>query len=260
MVHLVDNNIAWALFLEPGTEASSAAESCLNAAIETFQPAPSMMHVELLFCDDRRRLQGFATYLGAAANFSGAFGNQREFYLGNRAGKWRAVPFVISNGAALTAECYHHVDTPYSLRRYLFSVPPVRAISFMLPDTPLAPGHCATVSARLIRRVDGPKRLVHASAWYAPSTLFLEVTNEKNRLAARTELLNHAPTVENQAFADVMCRGSDESVERLSESERIGALRLLSETALADDVDDTKRAISQRLLATGLLRCLLLQM
>ena len=259
MLHLVDNKIAWALFLEPGTEASSAAEACLNAAIEAFQPAPSMMHVELLFCDDRRRLRGFATYLGATANFSDAFGNQREFYLGNRAGKWRAVPFVIRDGAALAAECHHHVDTPYSLSRYLFSVPPVRAISFMLPDTPLAPAHCATVTARLIRRVDGPKKLVHASAWYAPSTLFLEVTNEKNRLAARTELLNHAPAAENQAIVDVICRGSDASVGELSKSERMGALRLLSEHAIADDIDETKRAISQRLLATALLRCLLIK-
>lgn len=44
------------------------------------------MHVELIF-HGTQNLRGFATYLGAKANFSDTFGNQREFYLGERAGR-----------------------------------------------------------------------------------------------------------------------------------------------------------------------------
>lgn len=217
------NKIAWALFLEPGMEASSAAAGCLNAAIEAFQPAPSMMHVELLFCGGGGNLRGFATYLGATANFSETFGNQREFYFGDRSGKWRAVPFTIRDGAALEAECYSHVGTPYSLCRYLFSLPPARAIASLLSDAPLAPAHCATLAARLIQKVDGKARLAHASSWYAPSTMFLELSNEANRLAVRTELLNETTNDQHQAAAEVLRNRDNESVQRLSQGERAGA-------------------------------------
>ena len=184
--------------------------------------------------DDEARMN-FATYLGKRADWGSQFGDPEEFYLGKNFDAWRATPVLAWDAAnRLRDECEtHHVKTPYAawfrLYNYPFSVPPLRSLAWTLDDAPKTPAHCATLSARILRRALPETELPMSSAWYGPSTLFLELASERRMRAYQRQILDYdqsrsLPEVEEDAAAAergerTLLYGSDLEVYRLGQHE-----------------------------------------
>ena len=106
-----------------------------------------------------------------------------RFYLSPKnATGWRAIPVMASDLADLVRkEADKHEGTPYSLFSYLFSAPPGRSFAWTQSGQAQAACHCATLSARVLRNASSDVRLPFSSAWYSPSTLFIEM-RKRSRL------------------------------------------------------------------------------
>lgn len=238
-------------------------ERALDGVVQTMQPAPSMTHIELCMSPNTRRDDmHFATYLGAKAGWGASFGGQREFYLGHNASSWRAVPVVCRDASArLRTECSKHVGTPYSIAKYIFALPPVRALAGLLSDVPQTPAHCAILAARCLKTSLSEIGLNHASSWFGPSTLFLELDSETKRAAFHEQLLRSDPTVraisedegETRAMHQLL-NGSDDDIRALAEEACVLALHRITVRSLEPGLDEVARRIVQKQLATALLR------
>ena len=245
-------------------------EQALDTIVQTVQPAPAMTHIELVVPSSRDADDvHFATYLGKHANWTSEFGDCLDFYLNpNRNGRsWRAVP-VMAHGALsrLRKECNLHVHTPYGsayrLFDYPFSVPPLRSLAWALSDEPNSNAHCASLVARCLKRGLPELYIPEPSAWYGPSTLFLELTRQTRLESYRERMkemdtLKSLPESEEAAQAvDTLLRGSDDSVRALSAAEcRSGVDHLCSKCVTASTISDvTMERIVQKQLAMALLR------
>jgi len=245
-------------------------ERWLDAIVQTVQPAPALTHIELVIPprNDTDEVH-FATYLGKSANWGSGFGDSANFYLNpdGNGGSWRAVP-VVAHGALsrLREECANHVGTPYGSARWLFnypfSVPPLRSLAWTLDDKPKANAHCATLTARCLKRAFPELYIPEASAWYGPSTLFLELARRarmlsyRDRMAEMATVKSLAETEEAANAAGVLLRGSDDDVRALSATEcqaGVDLLCLKSVNAAANS-DVTVERLSQKQLAIALLR------
>ena len=245
-------------------------ESALDAVVQTMQPTPAMTHSELLIppeheADDMH----FAVYLGKNANWGRAFAGGAKFYLdpNGNAKSWRAIPIMGQDAVErVRRECDKHRETPYGsayrLFNYPFSVPPLRSFAWMLDDAPGAPAHCASLVARCLRRSMPELNLTNASAWYGPSTLFLELTR-KARMASYSRILEEEETVQSIAetedaarAAEALLRGSDDTVRALTDADcRIGVDLLCKKCITAANGNDaTVERLAQKQLARGLLR------
>jgi hypothetical protein len=239
------------------------AETALDAVVQLFQPSPAISHVELFIPKNNSfEDSNFATYIGCQAGWGKSFGGQRNFYLGRNASLWRAVPIAARDASdRVRTEACGHEGTPYSLARYAMAVPPFRAFSGMLPNGVGAPAHCATLSARILQRALQERAPAHASGWYGPSTLFLEMESKANTDNTRQFLENSitstssdcSPYEETQALHTLL-GGSDQDVAALTDAQATRAVSLLTERALQPGLDATGRRIVQRQLATALLR------
>lgn len=265
--------VAYVLSLE-GDEPNSKWtwwETTLDALVQSSQPAPAMTHTELLLPpesgDDAE--MHFALYLGKQAHWGSVFGGGKKFYLdpqGN-AKSWRAVPIVGQDAVRrLRAECSKHSGTPYGpihrLFNYPFSMPPGRSLAWMLDDSVGAPAHCASLTARCLRRALPELGLSHPSAWYGPSTLYLELARA-SRMASYEQYLAEDATVKATVevetaakSADTLLRGSDDAVVALSHDECQCGIDLLTAKTVnaAVDGDVTAERLTQKNLARALLR------
>ena len=246
----------------------------LDFVVQTFQPAPVMTHVELLVPPTQTKKEPkvhFATYSCKTAGWEGHFekppaspGEGLRFYLGGRnATSWRAIPIMASDLAeAVRKEGDKHEDTAYSLSSYFFSAPPGRALAWTQSDSPKSPCHCATLSARVLRNAAPSINLPCSSAWYAPSTLFIELGRKSRTEEMRTELeerMPHARSLPEQEATDrakrVLIGGSDEAVRNLSHEDcRYAVLEL---TKRAIDAADRGVAVERKLAEQSLARALL---
>ncbi len=245
-------------------------ETALDTLVQSAQPSPAMTHTELVLppttaYDDMH----FAIYLGKQAHWGSAFGGGRKFYLdpqGN-AKSWRAVPVVGQDAVdRLRAECAKHTGTAYGpmhrLFNYPFSMPPGRSLAWLLDDTAGSPAHCASLTARCLRRALPELGLSRPSAWYGPSTLYLELARESRMVSYKkylTETETVKATVELELAAksaDTLLRGSDESVVALSHDECQCGVNLLTSKVVdaAIDGDTTAERLMQKNLARALLR------
>lgn len=245
-------------------------ERWLDTIVQTMQPAPALTHIELIIppTNDSDEVH-FATYLGKSANWGSGFGDSLNFYL-NPSGNgrsWRAIP-VMAHGATsrLRKECAEHVGTPYGNARrlfnYPFSVPPLRSLAWALADEPRADAHCATLTARCLKRALPELYIPEASAWYGPSTLFLELAR-KARMVSYRERVNEMATVkslpeteEASRVAETLLRGSDDNVRALSAAECQAGIDMLCSKSLNASVasDVTVERLAQKQLAVALLR------
>ena len=163
------DSVVYLLCLEGSTEPDpnwSGAEVFIDKLVQLAQPAPSITHCELVIppCEKGDDMH-FATYLGAQAGWGRSFSGQRSFYLGRNAALWRAVPIACANAASkLRTECFKHEATPYSIARYVCSAPPLRAFAGMLSDAVGSSAHCATLSARVLKRTLNEVAPVHSSS------------------------------------------------------------------------------------------------
>tara|TARA_B110000971_G_C19982368_1_gene487979 strand:+ start:271 stop:1137 length:867 start_codon:yes stop_codon:yes gene_type:complete len=250
-----------ALESEEDTETKSwSAESALNAIVKFAQPAPAIAHVEILFPPFSEEMH-FSTYMGTKASYGSAFDNQRSFYLGSNSGRWRAIPLSFANAASrLRSECDIHVGTEYTLLRYMLAVPPFRAITSMFSDKPKDFAHCATLTARCIRRAFPELGIMHPSAWYGPSTLALELDQDTHVLQTRSFLSDrdHNKSVgEEEELSSTMVtllHGPDEDVRQLPKHAISNAVFALSVRTVQPDLDSVAKRIVQKQLATALLR------
>lgn len=260
------DDVVFVLALEGGDvdPKMGVAAQLLDAVVTGCQPAPGISHIELLFSSpgdanrDVPQDMHFATYLGQTAGFGRSFGGQREFYLGHNFPNWRAVPIVAPRASPLVrAECLSHVGTPYSISRYLFSAPPLRSIASIFDDRPQRPAHCATLTARCLRRALGLP-LKRPSAWYSPSTLFLEISQRKDALFAGDGAggtVGTDGTGGTDSDPGVVLHRSDEELRALDPARIDAVVRRLASRALTPDLDDITKRIVQKQLAAVLLRC-----
>tara|TARA_X000000368_G_scaffold274916_1_gene218102 strand:- start:3913 stop:5076 length:1164 start_codon:yes stop_codon:yes gene_type:complete len=245
-------------------------ETALDALVQSAQPAPAMTHTELLLPPENADEEmHFAIYLGKQAHWGSVFGGGKKFYLdpqGN-AKSWRAVPVVGQDAVLrLRAECSKHSGTPYGpahrLFNYPFSMPPGRSLAWLLDDSVGSPAHCASLTARCLRRALPELGLSRPSAWYGPSTLYLELTRE-SRMTSYKQYLSEAETVKATVeveraakSADTLLRGSDDAVVALSHEECQCGVNLLTSKVVdaSIDGDPTAERLMQKNLARALLR------
>jgi len=222
----------------------SVFQRSIDKLVQSFQPSPVMTHVELVMPPSEEGLPpgtspdldphiNFATYLGRKANWGTTFENAEDFYLGKNYDAWRATPVVAWDAPERLREvCHeHHVGTNYApgwrLYNYPFSIPPLRSVAWTIDDTAKAPAHCAALTARCLKHAIPETDLPNSSAWYGPSTLFLEMARKSRMRAYMSQLDDEDPrrtaedikaSAEDAAIGEnALLRGSDLDVQRLTQ-------------------------------------------
>lgn len=250
--HESDEDVIFLLGIEAGPPRDdwTFGERVLDSLIRNFQPSPVLTHVELFLMpetpDDETT---FATYLGREAGWGSSEENS-GFYL-NGKNSWRAFPIKASQVSKLArVACEAELGAPYSLRRYATSVLPGRVIASLLPSSAGSPGHCATVSARILQAAG--VSLPRSAAWFSPSTLWLEATRP-----SRVDLMADSPRVQSiveseaaSLAAETLLRGSDDAVRMLTDSQCRAAINVLKRRVVGSEVP----VLFERQLARGLLR------
>ena len=242
----------------------------LDALVQACQPEPSMTHAELFVPpEDAEQDVHFSTYLGKHANWGSAFGAGHSFYLGTNKDLWVAVPVMCMDAAPrLRREVEAHVGTDYGtcrrfLYNYAFAVPPLRSVSGWVDDrTKEAPAHCALLTARCLRTGLAEAAPPNPSAWYGPSSLYLEMTAKERfeRYAAQRSELQHTRSLpEEEAVVDaanVLVWGADTAVAELDDDTCAEAIEHLCDRAVEAGCygDVRKQRETQRHLALGLVR------
>lgn len=245
-------------------------ERSIDVAINRAQPCPTMSHVEL-FVPPKREDHDvhFATYIGKRAGWGSRFDETYDYYLdpSNNGPTWRAVP-VMARGAVsrVRNECEKHIDTPYGspymLFNYPFSCPPFRSLAWVLEDKALCNAHCATLTTRCLRRAIPELNIPHSSAWYGPSTLFLELTKKERMVSYRDHLSNtHSRTSfekdeKSGLRSTTLLLGSDQDVCEMTPTECKDGIDLLCRRCVvaSADGDSTMERLLQKNLARALLR------
>lgn len=245
-------------------------ETALDSVVQTFQPAPAATHIEIFLPAVQRHDDvHFATYLGKQANWGSEFSDSTDFYLdpNGNGPYWRAVPIMAHDAIhRLRNECDRHVGTPYGsayrLFNYPFSVPPFRNLAWSLDDTPGADAHCAALTMRCLRRALPELNIPHPSAWYGPSTAFLQLAQHA-RMVSYAKRLDEMATVKSTPeqeeavqAAETLLRASDDAVKLLSDTEAKAGIALLTDRVIRAEVanDATAARNAQLNLARGLLR------
>ena len=258
------DDVVFALFLDcraDATPGASTAENALATLIRLMQPMPSMAHVELLIADSKGDPH-FATYIGRTAGWGASFGeNPAEFYMNLNAGLWRAVPIVSKNAAAkVRSEIGWHVDTPYSLARYVCSVPPLRSFAGLLSDDVGDPAHCAALTARCLKRAMGSSSnpIKKSPVWYGPSTLWLQLTHHNDNHHNHHNQTSHVHGAPESTlvYTETLLHGRNEAIRELSKAEKNEAILHMANRALhaARGSDSVGVKLVQKQLATALLR------
>ena len=238
-------------------------QTLLDNIVQIAQPAPSITHIEMIVPSsaDLQQSQHFSTYIFEKAQWWDAHAGGRSFYLGSNAGHWRAIPISCKSAARrVRIEANKHVGTAYSLARYVCAVPPVRAIASLIPDGVQSAAHCATLTARVLRRALKEATPVHASAWYGPATLFLEMSSGSVRertashLSDTSAMQSVAEEEEAATAMHTLLNENDDAVRELTDAACRSAIRTLARRACEEGLDETGRRIVQKQLATALLR------
>lgn len=253
-------DVVYALFLEPHDPPPGTTPSWLHKAVDfcvrTFQSHPVMAHVELVVPapPDSKKPINFATYMGESSGWNLDRQQNTLYYLSVTGGKWRAVPVFGSQAARKVRDmCDQCQNVDYSMLRYLTATPPLRAISGLVPDGLRAPAHCATLTARVLRRAVGGS-LDHKGAYYGPASLYAELTADlqERRIAPETTVVD----VETQRTVQTLLHDPLPSLKGLTDGEVLPALRMLTLKATASEAfgDDAVKILAQRQLASALLR------
>ena len=169
-------DVVYMLFLEPSSrgEALDGIEGIADTMVRMFSPGSEpIVHCEILVPPIPSSHEGrinFATYLGQRAEWQKCtLEDGVNYYLVQNGERWRAVPVFAPHAAsAVRVAADANVGAPYSIRRYVTSARPLRRFAWMLSDSPCAPGHCATLSARVLKQAGVADVLRHHSAWCAP--------------------------------------------------------------------------------------------
>jgi len=222
----------------------------VNAAVALFQPAPRLMHVELLLVDPHGGCWHFSTYLGDEARWRG----NDEYYQQH---SWRALP------VALEPQCVERVaqlcdsatreGTPYSVARYPFASWVLGAAASALSDEMRDPAQCAALTARVLTRA-GAQRLSRPCPRYSPSDLY----NELQMGTGCSRAPAGAPP--DPEALGILRQGTRAQLQQLGCARRAHALKGLArrvgeQAALLAGLDRPPNAAEQRELGWAAVRC-----
>jgi len=263
---------AYLLFLE-GADAEpgmSWGAWTLDTLVQACQPEPTMTHAELFVPPENADQDvHFSTYLGKKADWGSKFGGGHSFYLGTNKDLWVAVPVMCMDAAPrLRREVEAHVGTDYGtcrrfLYNYAFAVPPLRSVAGWVDDrTKEAPAHCGSLTARCLRAGLAEVGPPNPSAWYGPSSLYLEMASKERfeQYAAQRGELQHTRSLpEEEAVVDaanVLVWGADTAVAELDDDTCAEAIEHLCDRVVeAGCYGDVRRQReTQRHLALALVR------
>ena len=256
---------AYLLFLEPPQEevdrSHTLSQRLLDCAIQTFQPHPTMMHVEILLppSQSEEHLLHFATYIGAKSGWQLGHNENVGYYLrGENAGRWRAVPVFASDAVVrIRQECELERGVPYSLARYVSSIYPFRALASALSEERRAPAHCATLTARVLKNALGYGAPVPQSVnWYGPASLYSAVSAHAAAVSAAWPI--QTPEAETAKHVEQLLRSPEtpETVAAVGDAGCADAVRSLTMRVCSElqGGDSVSNAVAQRQLAMALLR------
>jgi hypothetical protein len=242
-------------------------ERTIDLLVQTFQPSPVLTHVELFLPTTRKGGEvHFSTYYGRHAAWGSEFGDGKPFYFGYNETKWRAIPIMGHKALqGLQGECAAEAEaeTPYSLRGYVFSVPPLRALAGTRYNGVGDPAHCAALSARVLTRALPTLNLPYSDAWYGPSTLFIELSKKVRMNAYNEHVTETTPATlsiseqeELSNARETLLSGSNESVRKLTTTACNMAVAHQSHLVIKERAT-TSDAARMRVLEKGLARMLL---
>lgn len=253
-------DVLFVLFLEPVddksvTDAPSFFERMVNYVVRHCQPSPVMVHCELVVPPAPASSQpvNFATYLGQRSGWQTDRATNAQYYGGDTANRWRALPIFGRHLARLArTACDESCDVEYSLKRYVSAAWGVRQLAALVPDGPRQPAHCATLAARVLNRAV-PNFLKHSSAFYGPASLYGELVRalgDQEVVPDVTAMGDLVPPLET------LMRHSDSVVARMSEADFLAAIRALTlrVSAAAVGNDAAMQIMAQKQLANALLR------
>jgi hypothetical protein len=268
-------DVSYAIFLEPREDSDptwSVGEWLVDEAIRKFSPSPVLAHCELITPPIPNSSGGrihFATYMGRdGADWQNMRGKEDgiSFYLIENGSRWRAVPIFGPNAAANVREAAQsNLHAPYSLAMYPTSARPLRAFCGMWNDGPGHMGHCATITARVLKSAGVGEGLQHCSAWYSPSSLYNDLVQSVAAPLAdgeRQTLTSVTPvTCANTIDTLLHAPRSYATVRELGDTACIDAVRALTlkVCATAEAGDPVASRIAQKQLGTALLRWVLLR-
>ena len=251
---------------------ASFGEALVDQTVQFGQPYPAITHVELWVGDrpnEKTEDNHFSTYLGTTrgALWTSGLTDSKKFY---SSAAWSAIPIFAPNvERRVRAECNLHNGTPYPpaavLWQYPMSIWPFRAFAGLLDDSINSPAHCAALSARILRSAVPEISLPHASHWFGPSSLYLELSTpermERALAAQRPVVRSQAEEEQDEALAEQLTLSSDDEVVAMSRGDVRQALHALAIQVLkagsrvkgVDPDQGAKRAAEERF-ARGLTR------
>tara|TARA_X000001036_G_scaffold248398_1_gene231495 strand:- start:243 stop:1226 length:984 start_codon:yes stop_codon:yes gene_type:complete len=250
----------WVMLADATNENAGIMGTCVDVGVQSIgQPNPAITHCELWMADKNEGdMNHFSTYLGAkgadgklcGAQWTDNMGSSERFY---RNKSWAAIPiYAVDAERRLRNECDMHVATPYptawTLYDYPWSVWPFRAMSGLFKsDTTHAPAHCATLSARILRKAFPEIVLRHDSHWYGPSSLYLELATphqmERSLQLQRQTVRSQVEQEEEDELLDGLLTSSNDELAEMDEDDARAAVSTAAvkvlETGSGDDVDQT---------------------
>ena len=270
-------DVAFVMFLEPPEHADpnmTFGERIIDDLIQRFSQKPTMVHVEVIippFVDKKSSKVHFATYLGSHAAYQNEYDAVAgvDFYLIRHGHRWRCLPVFGKNAVAeLRRACDANVGSPYSLLKYPTSSHYFRKYSWIWKDKPMASGHCATLTARVLRQAGVQCGLEHSPPWYSPSSLYAAIQSDiQTRLSSHLDTefndLNPADEEECAASIETILRGplSARSLQELGHSKCVQAIRQLTHRVVGCsnvEVSHEQRFVAERELGDAVLKwCLL---
>ena len=270
-------DIAFVMFLEPPEHTDpnmTFGERVIDDLIQMFSQKPTMVHVEVIippFVDSKSSKVHFATYMGSHASYQNEYDsvNGVDFYLIRHGHRWRCLPvFGKSAVAEIRRACDANVGSPYSLLKYPTSSHYFRKYSWIWKDKPMASGHCATLTARVLRQAGVQCGLAHSPPWYSPSSLYSAIQSDiQTRLSSHldTEFNELKPADEEECAASIetILRGplSARSLQELGHVKCVQAIRQLTHRVVGysiDDVNQEERHVAERELGDAILKWSLL--
>jgi len=226
-----DAALALVLFQERGSPPSSQSRShasgwigtrilhaSVNAAVAVFQPAPHLMHAELLVVDPTGGCWHFSTYLGDEARWR----DSDEYYEQHN---WRALPVAFERHCvervAQICDSAARIGTPYSVARYPFASWVLGAAASTLSDGLGDPAQCAALTARILTRACA-QRLKWSCPRYSPSDLYNELQTGAGCSRAPAET-----TCDPEALG-ILRQGTRAQLQQLNSDRRALALKSLA--------------------------------
>lgn len=268
-------DVSYVMFLEPRDDPDpswTAVEWFADAMIKRFSPVPTLSHVELIAPPIPSSSGGrvhFATYLsrnGADWQNQSDKDEGVDFYLIENGARWRALPVFGPNAAEQVREAAQaNIHSPYSVSMYLTSVRGIRTFARFLGDGPKHMGHCATITARVLKAAKLATGLDHASGWYCPSSLYSELSKSVGQPLSTTEKSSMGSVVpeECKRTIETLLRApmSYATIREIGDPACIDAVRVLTMRVCAAgaNADATASRVAEKQLACALLRWVLLR-